>query len=128
MKVQQLSFFNYLAIISVTFQHTIYFLILRQFLPSSFQYNQKYSVFSLNIRIYLSYKIGYMFRLTYCRHQADYKNKGEIFTNSRVWVLELCRTVPKCTEPKHFPSATTHAKTVLSWQPWSLPIKLCPYL
>jgi hypothetical protein len=33
-----------------------------------------------------------MFRLTYSRHQADYKNKEEIFTNSRVLVLELYRT------------------------------------
>ena len=36
--------------------------------------------------------MGYIFRLTHSRRQAGYKNKEEIFTNSRVWVLELSRT------------------------------------
>ena len=33
-----------------------------------------------------------MFRLTRSRHQADYKNKEEIFTISWVLVLELYQT------------------------------------
>jgi hypothetical protein len=62
-----------------------------------------------------------MFRFIYSRYQADYENKEEIST---VYGFEFS----KFTEPKHFPAATTHAETVLIWQPFSLPTKLMPHL